>query len=233
VHVPDEELESDRTVVRYRHRLGTDLTRAKARIKSLLHKSGMAIPENFQKSNWTLAFMRWLKAVEFPHVSANLALARMIGQVEYFRAQILELSGELRDMIRGDRYRQGAVLLMTAPGIGALTALTMLTEIGDIGRFGTFYRFNSFIGLCPTEFSSGESERMGPLTPRKHSRLRSLLIETAWSAVRLDPAMLLAYNEYKKRMTGKRAIIRIARKMLSRVYYMLQKQQSYEKGIVK
>lgn len=233
VHIPDQELESDRSVVRYRHRLGRDLTRAKARIKSFLHKFGISIPVELQGSKWPKSFLLWLKSLSLPYPSANLTLKRMIQQVEYFKLQILESSRELRHMIRSERYSQQALLLMSAPGIGALTALTMLTEIGDIGRFDTFYRFNSFIGLCPTEFSSGENQRTGPLTPRKHSMLRSLIIEAAWSAIRLDPAMLMAYNEYKKRMTGKRAIIRIARKMLSRVYYILQKKQSYEKGIVK
>lgn len=233
VHIPDPELESDRSVVRYRHRLGRDLTRAKARIKSFLHKFGIPIPAELQRSKWTKALLLWLKSVSLPYPSANLALNRMIQQVEYFKLQILESSRELRNMLRSERYNQQALLLMSAPGIGALTALTMLTEIGDISRFDTFYRFNSFIGLCPTEFSSGENKRTGPLTPRKHSMLRSLMIEAAWSAIRLDPAMLMAYNDYKKRMTAKRAIIRIARKMLSRVYYMLQKKQSYEKGIVK
>lgn len=233
VHIPDQELESDRSTVRYRHRLGRDLTRAKARVKSFLHKFGVFIPVELQGSKWTKAFLFWLGSVSLPYPSANLTLKRMILQVEYFKSQILETSKELRNMIRSERYGQQVLLLMSAPGIGALTALTMLTEIGEISRFDTFYRFNSFIGLCPTEFSSGENQRTGPLTPRKHSILRSLLIETAWTAIRLDPAMLMAYKEYNKRMTGKRAIIRVARKMLSRVYYMLQKKQSYEKGIVK
>ena len=87
--------------------------------------------------------------------------------------------------------------------------------------------------MCPTEFSSGESEKKGSITPRHHVLLRSLLIEMSWSAVRLDPSMTLAYNEYKQRMTGKRAIIRIARKLLNRIYFVLNKQQAYEKGIVK
>ena len=163
---------------------------------------------------------------------ADFTLKRMIGQVEYFQLQLLEISRDLRTMLRSESYAPQSSLLMTVPGIGALTALSLLAELGDVKRFRTFYQLNSFIGLCPTEFSSGDSERIGPLTPRHHSMLRSLLVEAAWVAIRLDPAMLLAYNEYKKRMSGKRAIIRIARKMLNRIYYILLKQQGYEKGII-
>lgn len=233
IYVPSLSQESDRSLVRYRYRMSSDLNRCKSRIKSLLYKFGIVIPDTFKKGKWTKAFLIWLKSVRLCFEPADFTLRRMIGQVEYFQLQLLEISRDLRTMLRSESYAPQSSLLMTVPGIGALTALSLLTELGDVKRFRTFYQLNSFIGLCPTEFSSGDSERIGPLTPRHHSMLRSLLVEAAWVAIRLDPAMLLAYNEYKKRMSGKRAIIRIARKMLNRIYYILLKQQGYEKGIIK
>jgi transposase len=191
------------------------------------------LPEEFNNSKYTLAFLKWLKELEIPHVFSRLTLSRMIQQVEYLQSQILQLTRDLRVLVRTDRYANHAKILMSVPGIGALTALSLLTEIEDIRRFKTFYHFNSFIGLCPTEFSSGETEHKGGITPRHHSVLRSLIVEMSWTAIRLDPAMTIAYNDYTKRMTGKRAITRIARKMLSRIYYLLIKQQSYEKGVIK
>jgi transposase len=163
----------------------------------------------------------------------RLTLSRMIEQVEQLQQKLLELSRDIRAIIRSEKYYSNAKLLMSVPGIGTLTAISLLTEIGSIKRFSSFYKFNSFIGLCPTEFSSGDTERKGFITPRHHIQLRSLLIEMAWTAIRLDPAINLVYNEYKKRMTAKRAIIRIARKMLHRIYYVLVKQKPYVKGIVK
>ena len=233
IYVPSLIQESDRSLVRYRYRIVRDLNRCKSRIKSLLYKFGITIPPIFTKGKWTRAFLLWLKSTQLGFEHADLTLERMIRQVEYFQGQLLEISRDLRAMLRSTVYAQQASLLMTVPGIGALTALTLLSELGDVKRFRTFYQLNAFVGLCPTEFSSGDSERVGPLTPRHHSLLRSLLTEAAWTAIRLDPAMLLAYNEYKKRMSGKRAIIRIARKMLNRIYYILLKQQGYEKGIIK
>ncbi len=233
IYIPTEQTESDRSLVRYRYKLRNDLTRSKVRIKSHLHKSGIKLPAEFTNSKFTAAFIKWLKELDIPHEFSRLTLNRMIEHVEYLQSQMLQLTRDLRILVRTPRYEQQAKLLMSVPGIGALTALTLLTEIGDIKRFKTFYHFNSFIGLCPTEFSSGESERKGSITPRHHSLLRSLMVEMAWSAIRLDPAMTIAYNDYIKRMTGKRAITRIARKMLSRIYNLLLKQQSYEKGIIK
>ena len=233
IYVPSLSQESDRSLVRYRYRIASDLNRCKSRIKSLLYKFGITIPSTFKKGKWTRAFLVWLKSVRLCFEPGDFTLKRMIGQVEYFQGQLLQISGDLRTMLRSASYAKQSSLLMTVPGIGALTALTLSTELGDVKRFHTFYQLNSFVGLCPTEFSSGNSERIGPLTPRHHSMLRSLLIEAAWVAIRLDPAMLLAYNEYKNRMSSKRAIIRIARKLLNRIYYILLKQQEYEKGIIK
>lgn len=232
IYVPTEQIESDRSLVRYRYKLRIDLTRSKVRIKSHLHKLGIRLPTEFTNSKFTVAFIKWLKELDIPHTFSRLTLNRMIEHVEYLQKQMLQLTRDLRELVRSERYINQAKLLTSVPGIGTLTALTFLTEIGDIKRFKTFYHFNSFIGLCPTEFSSGESERKGSITPRHHSLLRSLMIEMAWSAIRLDPAMTLAYNNYIQRMTGKRAITRIARRMLSRIYNLLLKQQLYKKGIL-
>jgi transposase len=232
IFIPDTQTESDRTVIRYRHSLHKDLVRCKTRIKSFLNHFGIKLLPQFENSKWTIALIQWLKGLEFPHASMRLTLSRMIEQVEQLQQKLLELSRDIRAMIRSEQYCHNAKLLMSVPGIGALTAISMLTEIGSIKRFPTFYKFNSFIGLCPTEFTSGDNGHKGFITPRHHSQLRSLLIEMAWSAIRLDPAINLVYNEYKKRMTAKRAIIRIARKMLNRIYFVLNKQQPYIKGVV-
>jgi transposase len=108
-----------------------------------------------------------------------------------------------------------------------------LVEVADIHRFPSFAHFNSFVGFCPGEHSSGEEERKGHIISRHHQTLRMLLIEAAWMAVKNDPALTLAYSELKKKMTGKQAIIRIARKLLNRIYHVWKKKEAYEKGIIK
>lgn len=232
IFIPDPQIESDRSLVRYRFRLHSDLVKAKVRIRSLLNHFGIKLPSQFDNYKWTQTFIQWLKNLEVPHSSLRTTLTRMIDQVEVLRKKQLEVTRDLRSLSHSEPYQHNGKLLMSVPGIGLLTSITLLTEIGSIKRFSSFYQFNSFIGLCPTEFSSGEHERKGFITPRHHLQIRSLLIEAAWSAVRLDPALTLAFNELKKRMTAKRAIIRIARKLLNRIYHVLTKQQPYEKGIV-
>jgi transposase len=104
--------------------------------------------------------------------------------------------------------------------------------IADINRFPSFKHFNSFVGLKPTSYSSGEKERNGFMTFRKHSSLRSSIVECSWTAIQQDPALLASYEEFKKRMSGKRAIIKIARKLLARIYKVWKTGEPYELGLV-
>jgi transposase len=124
-------------------------------------------------------------------------------------------------MMRSKKYKDLYYLLRTVSGIGPLTAAALITEIGDMKRFSSFYHLNSFLGLMPVEHSSGEQELKGRITVRKQCQLRSELVECAWAAKRNDPALALYYNEQMKRgRNGKAAIVRVARKLLSRIPYV-------------
>jgi len=232
VFVPDTTLEADRTLVRYRHRLQEDITRCKVRIKCFLHFTGIDLPDEVISKYWSAKYIEWLKNIELPEPTARQTLDFMIDEVEALRPQLLKVMRGIRSLLSNERYSQTAKYIKSVCGIGPITAVTLLTEVGDIKRFATFNKFNSFIGLCPSEFSSGETIRHGHMTTRHHYILRSLLIEVAWVAIKADPAMSLAYNTLKTRIGGKRAIIRIARKLLNRIYYCWKRERIYEKGIV-
>ena len=98
----------------------------------------------------------------------------------------------------------------------------------------SFYQLNSFIGLLPSEHSSGEKELKGRLTLRRHHQLRSDLVECAWTAKRTDPALSLFYHDQLKRgKEPKLIIVKIARKLLSRIRYVWLNEKPYESGVVK
>ena len=134
--------------------------------------------------------------------------------------------------MRTSRYQANEKLLKTIPGIGPLTAIQLLTELDDIKRFPSFKQLNSFVGFKPTTYSSGNHDWKGHLSIRKHKALRSALVECAWQTVQKDPVMLIKYDQLTKRMTKKRAIVVIARKLLSRIYHVLKYQESYQIGKV-
>ena len=119
------------------------------------------------------------------------------------------------------------------PSIGITTAMILLTEIGDISRFKTFNDLCSFIGLVPNTHSTGEKDRVGHMTKRGNQFIKSILVECAWIAVKKDPALLQCYKELTVRMNGNKAIIRITRRLLSRIRHVLLKKEKYQIGVLK
>lgn len=233
IYVPDPELEADRQLVRCNEKFKNDLIRIKNRIKGLLYQLGIKIPERFSNSNWNCQFIKWLKELELKNVSAKTALQYQLTMVEFLRNQKLKVLTDIRTLLKKKRYIMVAQYLLSVPGIGPLTAASLLTEIGDMKRFSCFEQLNCFVGFYPSQFSSGENIHQGNITGRKHNRLRSLLIESAWTAVRTDPAMTKAYNDLKIKVGSKRAIIKMARKLLSRIRYVWIHQAHYQKGLIK
>jgi len=134
---------------------------------------------------------------------------------------------EVQALAQQERYRSQVDLLISVPGIGKLTSMILLTELGDITRFKKLDHLCSYIGLIPNVYASGEKERIGGLTNRGNRQLRSNLIESAWVAVRNDPALTQCYHKLCSRMNGNKAIIRIARKLVNRIRYVLINQQEY------
>ncbi len=233
IHIPDRITEADRQLIRYRKKIQIQLQGRRRSLKSIFHIAGISIPVEYDKPYWTANFVKWLRSIILAETSLNKTIQLIVDDVEIFRKRLLETNKLIRELSASERYSQMYTVLSSAPGIGIITAMTMLTEIGNIERFDNFARFNSFIGLCPSEFSSGEDIRKGGMTPRNHSAIRSLLIEAAWIAIRIDPALALKFQELIVTRTKKRAIVVIARKLLSRIYCIWTKKQEYEKGILK
>ena len=233
IHVPDQITEGDRQLFRYRKRLLADLTRVKNRIKDKFLFTGTTLPPEFDNSNWSKAFLKWIKDAALPDSSTRLTVDRLLEQYHFLRKHFLKVSIEVRQLQRQSRYKKSAKLLRSIPGIGPLTTVELLCEIEDINRFTSFKKFNGFIGFRPGSHSSGERDWRGGLSYRRHKSLRSSLVECAWSTIQKDPVMLQRYNELKQRLTGKRAIVVIARKLISRIYAVLKNERPYELGFVK
>lgn len=234
VYIPTPEQEADRHLVRQRKKIWRDLVRCKNRIKGLLDYVGISLPEKYNSSNWSRNFINWLYELTFEHYSNRVTLNYQLRQAELLRKELLSICNDIRKLMRSKKYNRLYYLLRTITGIGPLTAASLLTEIGDMKRFTSFYQLNSFIGLMPMEHSSGEKELKGRITVRKHKQLRSDLVECAWTAKRTDPALSLYYAQQIQRgKDGKKAIVKVARKLLSRIRYVWLSGQSYQTAVVK
>lgn len=123
--------------------------------------------------------------------------------------------------------RQDAVLLMTHPGIGPVTSLAFVLAIGPVTRFPRSRKLASYLGLNPSEESSGGRRRLGAISKQGNTMVRWLLIETVHHAVRLDPELRQDYQRLKFRRGHAVAKVAIARKLAVRMYWMLRSGAAY------
>lgn len=235
IHVPGKVLEADRALVRQRFRFVKDISRTKNRVKSLLFQFGIKIPERFtlaQTRHWSRVYIDWLKSLPVPEDSLKNTLDNYITIGMLLRKELLHVNREVRELSRSDVYTKNFRLLISIPGIGLMTAMTILTQIGDISRFKRLDELCNYVGLVPKMYGSGDKMQTGKMIKRGRKELKIMLIEASWQAIRNDPALMAKFNELAQRMNKNKAIIRIARKLLSRIRYVLTHQQEYVLGVV-
>jgi len=236
IYVPSESTLEDRSLLRMRLSLVKDMTRFKQRIKSLLYFFGIPYPERFHKSgsHWSKNFLRWLKEeVEFSEESGKQTLVIMIQEVEAQRQLLLVVSRQIKQLSEKEKYSSNVKLLKTVPGIGLLTAMHFLTEMETVERFEDTDHFAAYVGLVPDRHNSGNVKNDGEMTFRGQSILKKCIIESSWIAARKDTALALAYHKYVARMEPNKAIIRIGRKLLNRIYCVLKNKKEYVTCVVK
>ena len=235
LHIPERNLEADRALLRQRYRLVKEISRTKNRVKSLLFQFGIPIPDQFsaeQTRHWSKVYMNWLNGLQLTEAPLKMTLDNYIRLGEFLRSELLLINRQVKALAITESYEKNYRLLCSIPGIGPIAAMTLLVEIGDISRFQRLDELNSYIGLVPRMYASGDKTQTGKLTKRGRKQLKNILIEAAWVAVRYDPALTAKYNELLQKMTKNKAIIRIARKLLSRIRHVLKHQEEYVSGIV-
>jgi transposase len=234
IHVPANKILEDRSLIRSRQMIVEDIVRYKQRIKSFLYFHGIEIPACFIKpsTHWSGKFMRWLESIQLHEKSGNIALSTLIQEVKNDRALMLKLTADIRDLSKSTYYKEDVMLLRTIPGIGLLTAILLLAELDIMNRFENIDNLCSYVGLVPSTNKSGDFEKDGEITPRGHSYLRKAIIESSWIAIRNDPALMKSFCEYSKRMPSNKAIIRIGKKLLNRIRFVVKNRKAYEYQMV-
>lgn len=229
IYIPSEEHLEFRSLVRYRKTLTKEISRNKHRIKSLLYFSGIEIPPSLatESKYWSGKFTQWLKTVEMKTSQGNFVLINLLEVTLYLRKNLLNANRQIRNANKSGKYSKMLQLLQSIPGIGLIVAATIISELEAINRFKKLDTLCSYIGLVPKTSSSGESEKTGNITPRANRALRSMLIESAWTAIRIDPSMAYSYNNLCNRMKKNEAIIRITKKLLNRIRFVMKNETEY------
>lgn len=231
VTVPDVEREQLRSLFRRRVHTVMYSRSIKNRLKANLLYYGIKIPSEMDNAAWTKNFKQWVKDIKWDYETGKQMMLSNIKQVEYLHYETNEISSQLRKYCRKNHKKEYA-LLQSVPGVGPLTAICFISEVGNINRFKNFKQLTCLVGMMPTTYQSSETNRTQGLTPRALRIMRSYLVEAAWQAVRIDPVL----REYYKTHTGKKPndiIVKVARKLLSRMYGVLRTETEYEIGLVK
>ena len=230
IYVPDTISQELRSLSRHLQAITKDKTRIKNRIKGHLRFLGIEIPQRFLRSaNWSYDFIDWLKRVCTDTPYGKFVLDSHIRQLEEIRDKKLNLLRYMRAIAKEEPLATRVKLLLSVPGIGEVTSLRIASEVIDIKRFNGHDQLAAFIGIVPMCHKSGDDtkEDNGGITTRANRTLRSAIIEAAWIAAGKDPALTLAFENYCKRMKKTDAIVRIARKIVNRIYFVLKHEMPY------
>lgn len=227
IYIPANRAIADRMLIRTRTKLVKNQTRLKNQIKSLLTFLGVAIP--FEPTqHWSGRFLRWLHALEFPDPSATASLKAYLQLLEHTKAQLVQLTRQMRQLARSQLYKDNVELLRSIPGIGELTAMILLVELVDMNRFKNLDKLCGYVGLVPDVESSGDTTHVKGLTKRANTYVKHAIIEAGWIAVAKDPTLMSDFARLSGRMKKQHAMIRIARKLLARIRFVWRNGQPYQ-----
>lgn len=177
VWVPDASHEAMRDLVRARADAMRAHRRARQQLSGFLLRHGRI----HGGKSWTLAHRRWLSTVRFEHPAQQIVLQDYIHAIEDAQARRDALTAQIEALVPQWSLAPVVHGLQAMRGIALLTAVTLLAEIGDLTRFDTPRQLMAFVGLVPSEHSSGQAVRRGDITKAGNGEARRVLIEAAWT----------------------------------------------------
>jgi transposase len=178
VAVPTREQEGLRDLVRCREDLVCARRAARHRVAKALLRHGHIFAE--AKKSWTKIHQAWVRRQRLADPLAQCALEHMLAHLDSVDAQIAVLDHQLEEIAGREPWNDPVSWLCCFRGISTITALGMLAELGDFHRFATARELMGYLGLTPSEYSSGEQRHRGHITKTGPRHARRLLIEAAW-----------------------------------------------------
>lgn len=177
VHPPNEQEEAIRDLCRCRETVREDLLRAKQRLLKFLLRNGRLWGPG---THWTQKHFQWLSALRFEQKNQEFVFTEYLSEVRHHQRRLAVLDRELEKIAQEEPYREAVGVLRCFQGIDTVSALVIVSELFGFERFEHPRQLMSFLGLIPSEDSSGEKRRQGGITKTGNRRVRRILIETAW-----------------------------------------------------
>ena len=178
IHIPTEQEEAARDLLRCREDLRADLLRARHRLSKFLLRHGRRFTGT--KKAWSKRHDAWLRAQTWAIPALDQTHRAYLRGVDEMIARLRDLETDLRALLELEPLRARVQRLRCFRGIDDLTALTIAAELGDPRRFATAPSTMAFVGLVPSEHSSGTKRAQGGITKTGNAHLRRVLVESAW-----------------------------------------------------
>lgn len=228
IHIPSEKEEQARLLTRTREQLVKERIRVANKIKSRLHYFSLITPSDNRITSEKL--LKEYQSLDLPK-ELKYCLNLLIEQWRFLSKQIEDIKLELKAQSFEDSYNEA--IYQSVPGIGDVGARILSNELGDLSkRFKNQRSLFQFVGLTPSEYSSGEAQRMGHIDRQGPGRIRKILVECSWKAIQVDGALKKIFDRIAHRRGKKRAIVAIARKLLGRMRACFMGQCEYSLGLL-
>lgn len=214
VAIPTRAQHEQRQVLRTYGQAVRTRKRAQIQIRSVLQEHGRIGP--LPGSGWRV-YERWLAHEVLPEpVAAAVAELRTLRAAAQASAD--RLAARLRTLARTPGYAPVVAALTTHAGVGELSAIRLVLEVGDITRFGNAAAWTHYLGLTPSEYSSGDTPpHRGPIRKCGPAGVRGALVQCAWASLRGDATLRAVFERVSARAGRKRAIIAVTRRLARRL----------------
>ena len=179
VWVPDRGHEAMRDLTRAREAAVMDLRSKRQQVSALLLRQGRSYPAN--KKTWTKAHMNWLVSQKFDYVEQRFIFEEMMLAIRQAQERLTRLEEAIRAAVQDWSLAKVVTALMAMRGMDLISAATFLAEVGALSRFQTPRQLMAYLGLVPSEESTGDTIKRGSITKTGNRRARRMLLECSWS----------------------------------------------------
>jgi transposase len=179
VWVPDEGHEAMRDLTRAREAAVIDLRAKRQQVSAFLLRLGRHYPQ--KRKTWSKAHMNWLASQKFEYPQQRFVFEEMMLAVRQTQERLARLEEAMRGAVPEWSLAAVVTALMAMRGVDVIAAATLLAEIGDLSRFRTPHELMGYLGLVPSEDSTGDTVRRGSITKAGNTRARRMLVECSWS----------------------------------------------------
>lgn len=219
IWVPSLEERDARQLLVHRHKQ----VQARTRVKNQLQALALSQGRQKKRKLWSEAGRRELEQLELLPYAAQRR-QQLLQMLQGLEREIAQLDRQVESEVQ---RRPAALRLRTHPGVGPVTALAMVLTLGPAERFASGRKVGSYLGLIPSEYSSGGRQQLGRISKQGNCFLRFLLVEAGQSAARYDAELGRFYRRLAARKHRALAKVAVARKLATRLYLMLREDWTY------